>query len=77
MFYYGMDVHKRFIQICRIDEAGGARKDFRIDATHEAIRAFAKTLGQGDQVVLEATFHTRAIWALLVNRPGIAGGSIP
>jgi len=70
MFYYGLDVHRRFIQVCRIDAAGEARKDFRIDATHEAIRAFAKTLGQGDQVVLEATFHTRAIWALLVPHAG-------
>lgn len=66
MFYYGLDVHRRFIQVCRIDEAGGTRKDFQIDATHEAIQAFAQTLGQGDQVVLEATFHTRAIWVLLV-----------
>jgi transposase len=66
MFYYGLDVHKRFIQVCRIDAAGDARKDFQIDATHEAIRAFAQTLGQGDQLVLEATFHTWAIWALLV-----------
>lgn len=70
MFYYGLDVHRRFIQVCRIDAAGETRKDFRIDATHEAIRAFAKTLGHGDQVVLEATFHTRAIWALLVPHAG-------
>ncbi len=66
MFYYGLDVHKRFIQVCRIDEVGKARKDFRVDATREAILAFAKTLGPDDQVVLEATFHTWAIFTLLV-----------
>jgi len=26
MFYYGLDVHKRFIQVCRIDSTGNARK---------------------------------------------------
>ncbi len=72
MFYYGLDVHKRFIQVCRIDAAGKARKDFRVDATREAIMAFAKTLGPGDQVVLEATFHTWAIWTLLVSHCGRA-----
>jgi transposase len=72
MFYYGLDVHKRFIQVCRIDAAGKARKDFRVDATREAIMAFAKTLGPGDQVALEATFHTWAIWTLLVSHCGRA-----
>ena len=59
--FYGLDVHRRFIQVCRIDETGGARKDFRIDATREAIQAFRETLGPDDLVVLEATFHTWAI----------------
>ena len=70
MFYYGLDVHKRFIQVCRIDEAGKARKDFRVDATHEAILEFAKSLRPDDQVVLEATFHTWAIRTLLVPHCG-------
>jgi transposase len=70
MFYYGLDVHKRFIQVCRIDSAGKARKDFRVEATREAILAFAKTLDPNDHVVLEATFHTWAIWTLLVPHCG-------
>ena len=70
MFYYGLDVHKRFIQVCRIDAGGKARKDFRIDATREAILRFAKTLGPEASVVLEATFHTWAIWTLWVPHCG-------
>lgn len=68
--FYGLDLHQRFIQVCRIDGTGHARKDFRVDATHDAITAFAETLGPDDAVVLEATFHTWAVWALLVPHAG-------
>jgi transposase len=68
--FYGLDLHQRFIQVCRIDTTGQARSDFRIDATHDAITAFAETLGPEDAVVLEATFHTWAVWALLVPHAG-------
>jgi transposase len=68
--FYGMDLHKHFIQVCRLDEDGQHRRDFRIDTTHDAIVAFAETLGPDDGVVLEATFHTWAVWALLVPRAG-------
>jgi transposase len=63
--FYGLDVHKKFIQVCRIDEKGKERCDFRVDAHHDAIAEFAKSLTDKDAVVLEATFHSWAIWALL------------
>jgi transposase len=68
--FYGLDLHQRFIQVCRIDAAGHARQDFRIEATHDAIAAFAETLGPDDAVVLEATFNSWAVWALLVPHVG-------
>ena len=32
--FYGLDVHKHFIQVCRIDEEGKQRRDFRIEAAN-------------------------------------------
>lgn len=63
--FYGLDVHKSLIQVCCIDERGKNRRDFKIDAGHDAISAFAEKLTQGDAVVLEATLHSWAIWSLL------------
>lgn len=68
--FYGLDVHKRFIQVCEIGPEGERRREFRIEGTAEAIAAFASTLGPEDQVVLEATFHSWAIWSLLVPHAG-------
>jgi transposase len=64
--FYGLDLHKRFIQVCRIDADGKGRHDFQIETTPDAITAFAEHLGVDDALVLEATFHTWAVWALLV-----------
>jgi len=63
--FYGLDVHRSFIQVCRIDVKGENRSDFRIGADNEAIVAFAGQLTDNDAVVLEATFHSWAIWSLL------------
>jgi len=67
---YGLDTHKRFIQVCKIGPEGERLRDFRIAATAASISAFAEKLGPDDQVVLEATFHTWAIWSLLVPHAG-------
>jgi transposase len=64
--FYGLDVHKRFIQVCAIDAAGKRQREFRIDGTADAISSFASKLGEDDELVLEATFHSWAIWALLL-----------
>jgi transposase len=64
--YYGLDVHKDFIQVCRLSPDGRKRRDFPISATAEAIETFAHTLTRKDQVALEVTFHSWAIHSLLV-----------
>ena len=68
--FYGLDVHKQFIQVCEVDAEGRRQRDFRIAGTAEAIVRFARKLGPEDQVVLEATFHSWAIWSLLVPHAG-------
>lgn len=68
--FYGLDVHKKFIQVCQLSRNGKTRREFRIDATFEAIEAFAKKLNGRDHVALEATFHTWAIHSLLEPHAG-------
>ena len=68
--YYGLDVHKNFIQVCRLSANGRRRWDFTISATAEAIETFARTLTRKDQVALEVTFHTWTIHSLLVPHAG-------
>ena len=63
--FYGLDVHKQFIQVCRMDAQGKHRCDFRIDADRDSILGFAQSLTDQDAVVLETTFHSWAIWSLL------------
>ena len=58
--FYGLDVHKQFIQVCAVDGEGEVRRQCRIDATRSSIVAFASTVEPEDVLVLEATFHS---WA--------------
>jgi hypothetical protein len=55
--FYGLDVHKDSIQVCRLSPDGKRRQDFQVAATEEAIQAFASRLTAHDQVALEVTFH--------------------
>jgi transposase len=68
--FYGLDVHKEFIQACRLPPDGRRRRDFRIPATREAVEAFARRLTAEDQVALEATFHSWALHAILAPCAG-------
>ena len=68
--FYGLDVHKDFIQVCQVDREGRRRKEFRLDGVADTIEAFAQSLGPRDQVVLEATFHSWAIWRRLRPHAG-------
>ncbi|MFQ5974673.1 MAG: IS110 family transposase, partial [Alphaproteobacteria bacterium] len=68
--FYGLDVHKEFIQVCRLSPDGRRRREFRIAATREALEAFARRLTPDDQVALEATFHSWAIHAILAPAAG-------
>jgi transposase len=68
--FYGLDVHKEFIQVCCLWPDGKRRKDSRIPATATDIEVFALTLTREDQVALEVTFHTWAIYQILARRVG-------
>ena len=50
--FYGLDVHKSFIQVCRVHPRGRERYDFTIGADHDAVAAFAQSLSEDDAVVL-------------------------
>lgn len=63
--FYGLDVHKHFLQVCALAEDGKSRRDFRVGGRPEAVEAFARGLDRNDPVVLEATFHTWAIVQIL------------
>ncbi len=68
--FYGLDVHKEFIQVCRLSPDGRRRRDSRIAATREALEAFARRLTPDDQVALEATFHSWGTHAILAAHAG-------
>jgi transposase len=68
--FYGLDVHKNSMQVCRLSPDGKRRQDFQVAATEEAIQAFARRLTAHDQVALEVTFHTWAIYAILAPHAG-------
>lgn len=45
--YYGLDVHKKFVQVCCLSKDGSARKDFQILTTPESLAKFAGSLTDG------------------------------
>lgn len=63
--FYGLDVHKEFLQVCALTDDGRTREDYRVGGHPNAIEAFARRLKRSDQVALEATFHTWAIVQIL------------
>lgn len=65
--FYGLDVHKEFIQVCALGAKGTKRKECRVAASAEAVERFAKGLRSTDHVVLEATFHTWALHDILAR----------
>ncbi len=64
----GLDVHRHFAEIAIL--AGKERARLRVSTAPEELRAFARTLGPDDQVVLEATANTWAIADLLAEHAG-------
>ena len=68
--FYGLDVHRQFIQVCQLDAKGANPKEYRIGGTAEEIDRWARGLGSRDQVVLETTFHTWAIHAIVSQYAG-------
>jgi hypothetical protein len=64
----GLDVGKSFAEVAIAEPGRQTRSGGRISAAPESLRAFARTLGPDDQVVLEATANTWAIVELLEQR---------
>lgn len=64
--FVGLDVHKRVIEVCIIDEKGVVLKRLRFDLTRESLLKFAtEVLTPQDKVALEATTNTWAVVRLI------------
>jgi len=64
--YIGLDVHRREIEACVLDEAGSRLHRQRFDATREAIEGFAsRWISAEDQVALEATGNSWGVVEVL------------
>ena len=63
--FYGLDVHKHFVQVHALESTGAKGKRLRIACTREELDRFAGTLGPDDALVLETTFHSWEIAARL------------
>jgi len=65
----GLDVHREFAEVA-IWEQGVVRSAGRIATTPEALRLFADSLSEQDEVAIEATCNTHAIARLLERHVG-------
>jgi len=68
--YIGLDVHKKWMQICILDARGKVLFEGRSPATADQVRGFARTLRPTDHIALEATTNTWAIVAHLERHAG-------
>ncbi len=69
--FVGLDVHKRVVEACILDEVGNVVLRHRFDPQNGGMEHFARTrLLPGDRVVVEATTNT---WAVIrVLKPHVA-----
>lgn len=67
--YIGLDVHRDFAQVA-IVENGIVTDAGQVDCRPRELRAWAESLGPGDEVALEATGNSDAIAALLATKAG-------
>jgi hypothetical protein len=68
----GMDVHRDFCEVALVED-GALRSVGRIEASPEALGAFADSLCETDEVVLETT--SGAIETARLLAPRVAGGA--
>lgn len=68
--YFGLDLHKKFLQVCVLDEGGSVLSQFRVETRHEDLSAFAQTLGPEDQVAMEACTFAWTVFDLVVPVAG-------
>lgn len=66
MLFVGLDVHKREVEACILDERGKIRLRKRFPCTRDALESFAKAEFRGDcRVALEATSNTWAVVSVI------------
>jgi transposase len=64
--YVGLDVHKRFVEVCILDPQGKVRYRGQVDCRRGALQHFAQhRLRQSDHVALEATTNTWPVVEIL------------
>lgn len=68
MVYAGLDVHKRQITYCLLNEAGDVTERGELPCRREPIARFADRLGPNAAVALETTMNSQAIAGLLAPR---------
>jgi len=69
--YVGLDVHKRLVQVCILDQEGAIRSERSFELSRDRLLSFAQvSLSAEDRVVLEATTNTWAVADIL--RPYVA-----
>lgn len=65
----GLDVHREFAEVA-IWQDGVVRSAGQVKTTPEALRLFAESLCEQDEVAIEATCNTHAIARLLERHVG-------
>lgn len=65
--YFGLDVHKKFIQVCKLSKTGEVLSNTKIGGDKESILAFANELKSDDHVVLETTFNSWSVYDALTE----------
>jgi transposase len=64
--YIGLDIHKRVVQVCFLDEAGQVSREHRFNLSRQTLLDFAcEQLTPQDRLAVEATTNTWAVVALL------------
>jgi transposase len=63
--YFGLDVHKKFIQVCKLSDSGEVISNAQVGGDQESIRLFAESLKAKDAVVLETTFNSWGVYNIL------------
>jgi len=57
MLYIGVDIHKRKLQICVVDEQGSKRMDMRVENSPDAVFAFFLGISLPGSVAIEPTHN--------------------
>jgi transposase len=63
--FFGLDIHKNFIQVCRLSPDGKERREYQVKTIPADLESFANQLSEADSVVMEVTFVTWPIYSIL------------